>query len=245
MTYMELQLGLALPNHAISVKGFDLNTYLYEPKDIIASNNPSWNTLGFVFLPTTTTTNNDAKKRSFDEASHQVRSVPQTLPLLHWPNQPNDEDDHPKDLDSNSSFSTNKIGEEDGVVGWPPIKNLRKKHRQQHHHHEGRRATAAKNNQTVENGFVCGGRQYSNSMLVKVNMEGVAITRKIDLTLHDSFQSLNTTMITMFGLWNQDSSSYKLTYQDNEGDWLTADQDVPWRTFIRTVQRLKLLKSSD
>ncbi|KAK0571211.1 hypothetical protein LWI29_012533 [Acer saccharum] len=229
---MELQLGLALPNHAISVKGFDLNTYLYEPKDIIASNNPSWNTLGFVFLPTTT--NNDEKKRSFDEAFHQVRSVPQTLPLLHWTNQPNDEDDDPKDLDSNSSFSTNKISEEDGLVGWPPIKNLRKIHRQQHH--EGRRAKAAKNNQTVENGF---------SMLVKVKMEGVAITRKIDLTLHDSFQSLNTTLTTMFGLWNQDSNSYKLTYQDKEGDWLIADEDVPWRTFIRTVQRLKLLKSSD
>ncbi|TXG61226.1 hypothetical protein EZV62_012589 [Acer yangbiense] len=236
MTYMELQLGLALPNHAISVKGFDLNTYLYEPKDNITSNNPSWNTLGFVFLPTTT--NNDAKKRSFDEAFHQVRSVPQTLPLLHWTNLPNDEDDDPKDLDSNSSFSTNKISEEDGVVGWPPIKNLRKIHRQQHH--EGRQATAAKNNQTVENGF---------SMLVKVKMEGVAITRKIDLTLHDSFQSLNTTLTTMFGLFsiagNQDSNSYKLTYLDKEGDWLIADEDVPWRTFIRTVQRLKLLKSSD
>lgn len=238
---MELQLGLALPTHA-AVNGFDLNSYVHEPNDTVGSH-PSWNTLDFAFLPTkcpSATTNTDiftdAKKRSFDEAFDQVRVVPPTLPLLHWTSQPNDEDD-PKDLDNNSSFSTNKISEEDDVVGWPPIKNLRKKHRQQHH---GDRA--AKNNQTSENGFGCGFRQ-SNSMFVKVKMEGVTIARKIDLSLHDSFQTLTTTLISMFGLWHEDSNSYALTYQDKEGDWLIA-QDVPWRAFISTVQRLQLLKRS-
>ncbi|KAL5771437.1 hypothetical protein ACOSP7_015591 [Xanthoceras sorbifolium] len=238
---MELQLGLSLPTHAVKLR-FDLNSYVYDHKDIMCSHS-SRNALDFVFLPTncTSTTNNDicsdAKKRSFDEAFEQVRPVPPTLPLLRWTNQPNDDDD-PKDFDNSSSFSTNKISEEDDVVGWPPIKNLRKKHRHQHH-----RSRAGKNNQTVENGFGCGDRQ-SNSIFVKVNMEGVAITRKIDLSLHDSFQTLTNTLMAKFGSWHhEDSKSYKLSYQDKEGDWLLA-QDVPWRTFIRTVQRLKLLKSS-
>ncbi|KAH9612285.1 hypothetical protein KSS87_013646 [Heliosperma pusillum] len=37
---------------------------------------------------------------------------------------------------------------------------------------------------------------------------------------------------------------YKLTYQDEEGDWLLAG-DVPWRTFIQSVQRLKMLRRDD
>lgn len=37
-------------------------------------------------------------------------------------------------------------------------------------------------------------------MYVKVKMEGVAIARKIDLTLYDSFETLTNTLIGMFGL---------------------------------------------
>ncbi|KAJ0089960.1 hypothetical protein Patl1_13055 [Pistacia atlantica] len=233
MIHMELQLGLALPSTA--VKGFDLNAYVYEPRENMGSH-PSFHSFGF-----TNDICSNYKKRNFDEAFEKDKTVPRTLPLLHWNNEPNDEDD-PKDLENNSSFDSNKTAEEDVVVGWPPIKTWRKKI---WHQDQGRQAKP-KNNQAVKNiGFGSRSAQSkSNSMYVKVKMEGMAIARKIDLSLHDSFETLTTTLISMFCVWHDDSNNYKLTYQDKEGDWLIA-QDVPWRTFIRTVQRLKLLKISE
>ena len=38
----------------------------------------------------------------------------------------------------------------------------------------------------------------SNSKYVKVKMEGVAITRKIDLRLYNSYQTLTKSLISMF-----------------------------------------------
>lgn len=67
------------------------------------------------------------------------------------------------------------------------------------HQDQGIRAEP-KNNQAVRNiGFGRGGGQAdSNSMYVKVNMEGMAIARKVDLSLHDSFETLTPTLISMF-----------------------------------------------
>lgn len=64
----------------------------------------------------------------------------------------------------------------------------RKKLRCQVHNH----MTAA------ENGC-CGGRA-SNSTYVKVKMEGVVIARKIDISIHQSFETLTTTIMTMFDI---------------------------------------------
>lgn len=41
--------------------------------------------------------------------------------------------------------------------------------------------------------------KMKKSMYVKVEMEGVGIARKIDLSLHHSYQSLQTTLAAMFG----------------------------------------------
>ncbi|KAK7857561.1 auxin-responsive protein iaa29 [Quercus suber] len=155
----------------------------------------------------------------------------------------NKEEDDPKDLENHSLFAANKnVGDGDGVVGWPPIKSWRKRLG-----HDNQVVRAWNNNQMVENGYVCGGRRASNSMYVKVKMEGVVIARKVDLSQHHSFETLTDTLMDMFRKWSEacekNSNNYKLIYQDREGDWLFA-QDVPWRTFIRSVQRLKLLKSS-
>ncbi|XP_022883260.1 auxin-responsive protein IAA29-like isoform X2 [Olea europaea var. sylvestris] len=107
--------------------------------------------------------------------------------------------------------------EEDGVVGWPPINSWRKKIC--HHHHNRHGCNATMNYVTVENGGRGGsGRGRSNYMYVKVKMEGVGIARK------------------------EKVQGYKLTYQDKEGDWLLAG-DMPWGTFIKSVQRLKLLRN--
>ncbi|XP_016754532.1 auxin-responsive protein IAA29 [Gossypium hirsutum] len=92
----------------------------------------------------------------------------------------------------------------------------------------------------AENGC-CGGRA-SNSTYVKVKMEGVVIARKIDISIHQSFETLTTTLMTMFDIFDENRRSFKLTYQDKEGDWLIAE-DVPWRTFVRSLKCLKLIRS--
>ncbi|XP_062148843.1 auxin-responsive protein IAA29-like [Alnus glutinosa] len=229
---MELQLGLALPTNP--PKGFDLNYYGYEPKELVVSD------LWF---------NNhaDNKKRSFCQAFENStdRAVPRTLPLLLWNNHPNEEDD-PKDYPKNdgSLFAFNENdGDRDGVVGWPPIKSWRNNYKRVCHdnYRGGRRL--------LENATsTCGGGRRSNSMYVKVKMEGVGIGRKVDVGLHHSFQTLTETLLDMFRKWlletgQENSNNYKLVYQDKEGDWLYT-QDVSWRTFIGSVQRLKLLKIS-
>ncbi|XP_071729548.1 auxin-induced protein 22D-like [Rutidosis leptorrhynchoides] len=144
--------------------------------------------------------------------------VPQTLPLL-FCNKSNQE--HDVDLDDvnevQSSFfiiNHKNVGEGNKRFGWPPVKSSRK------------------------NLCYCSG-DGSNSMYVKVHMEGDGIARKIDLNLHNSYFSLIHTLANMFKKCNKD---VKLTYQDKEGDWLLAG-DVPWGSFIESVQRLKLIKS--
>jgi auxin-responsive protein IAA len=78
--------------------------------------------------------------------------------------------------------------EENHVVGWPPIKSWRKK--QLHQHHQG--------GQPIKNDPMARRTGGSNSLYVKVKMEGVAIARKIDLRLYHSYQTLTNTLIGMF-----------------------------------------------
>lgn len=85
-------------------------------------------------------------------------------------------------------------GDGDGLVGWPPIKPWRKKLWS----HVGRAGNVINRTVVVENGCGCGGR-ISKSMYVKVKMEGAAIARKVDLSVHHCFQTLIDTLIDMFG----------------------------------------------
>ncbi|CAI9758941.1 unnamed protein product [Fraxinus pennsylvanica] len=158
------------------------------------------------------------KKRSFDETFEEIKNVqvPQTLPLL----------DH-IDLPD----------EEDGIVGWPPINSRRMKIC--HHQHNRRGCTTPTNYMAVKNGCGTDGSR-SNSTYVKVKMEGIGIARKIDLSRHHSYQALIDTLMAIFG--NAKVQGYKLAYQDKEGDWLLAG-DMPWETFINSVQRLKLSRN--
>ncbi|CAA3001069.1 auxin-responsive IAA29-like [Olea europaea subsp. europaea] len=144
------------------------------------------------------------KKRCFDETFEEIKNVqvPRTLPLL----------DH-----------IDLCEEEDGVVGWPPINSWRKKICHHYHHNSRRGCTTPTNYVTVKNG--CGGGSRSNSMYVKVKMEGVGIARKVDLSRHHSYQTLIDTLMAMFA--NEKVQGYKLAYQDKEGDWLLAG-DMPW-----------------
>ncbi|KAG9157394.1 hypothetical protein Leryth_027233 [Lithospermum erythrorhizon] len=118
-------------------------------------------------------------------------------------------------------------------MGWPPIMILRKQIR--YHHRNGGGGGGG--------GVGSGGDGRFNRdwMYVKVNMEGFGIGRKVDLSLHHSFGTLTNTLKLMFEKYYEKGTSYRLTYQDKEGDWLLAG-DGPWGSFIQIVQRLKMIK---
>ncbi|KAJ9548558.1 hypothetical protein OSB04_021101 [Centaurea solstitialis] len=150
--------------------------------------------------------------------------VPETLPLLVWNNLCNknqlnlnkeDQDDHYHVGDNEVESNSIFVHQRNdvGVIGWPPVKSCRKM-----------------NCHPKVNG--------SKSMYVKVWMEGMGIARKVDLNGHHSYKTLVHTLAKMFGKCYED---VKLTYQDKDGDWLLAG-DVPWGSFVETIQRLKLLK---
>ncbi|XP_042449902.1 auxin-responsive protein IAA20-like [Zingiber officinale] len=89
---------------------------------------------------------------------------------------------------------------------------------------------------------------------VKVNMEGIAIGRKVDLSLHDSYQALFRTLYMMFPKKHEDLTyahvrrteeedggcDYKVTYEDEDGDWMLVG-DVPWEAFIMSAKRLRII----
>lgn len=103
----------------------------------------------------------------------------------------------------------------------------------------------------------CGG---GAAKYVKVKKEGDAIGRKVDLSLHASYDELLATLARMFptttGSQDDKEISSKstaitatttsshmdvvVTYEDGEGDWMLLG-DVPWDDFARSVKRLKLL----
>lgn len=118
---------------------------------------------------------------------------------------------------------------------------------------------------------ICNGNKTNNIFnekghlgFVKVNMDGVPIGRKVDLNAHASYESLAQTLEEMFlastpainsiggekdpatkasklldGL-----SEFLLTYEDKEGDWMLVG-DVPWRMFLSSVKRLRIMRTSE
>ncbi|KAM1224887.1 hypothetical protein ACFX2G_044670 [Malus domestica] len=241
---MELQLGLALalPDHHSPVKGFDMNgvNRSVEKKEIVG-------------LESKTQVGN--YKRSFDVAFEKSSSTgagneSKMLALLLWNDQPNEEDDDDKGRKRRNSCRS-IIKNDDGgnhVVGWPPIKSWRKK--MHHDHYQHHQYYPLQNNQMAnnykENENDGSAAAANNSMYVKVKMEGEGIVRKIDINLHHSFQSLRDTLITMFSKCKSKeggaAADYILIYQDKQGDWLLA-ADVPWQTFIESVQRLQIVRN--
>ncbi|KAK4349142.1 hypothetical protein RND71_031897 [Anisodus tanguticus] len=220
---MELELGLALPcNHfPTNIKGFNQN------------GNAGFHDMMMM------------RKDSFDENFSQMkqkRSLAEafedrnegverkTLSLFVWNGQPNEDDDRHGRKKKPFRACDKDFEEENQMLGWPPINTWRKKQ-----FHKGGWITNDRNN-------IVGGR---NSMYVKVMMEGVAIGRKVDLSLYDSYQLLTHNLLQMFAKYqNRGNNSAPLTilYQDREGDWMLAG-DVPWKTFVETVQRIEIQKN--
>lgn len=131
------------------------------------------------------------------------------------------------------------------VIGWPPIRGAHRKpilaNRIKPEPKENRSRAENMNN-------------ANGHLSVKVNMDGTLIGRKVDLNAHNSYETLAHTLEDMFygrlsstetvgcsRLLNE-TSEFVLTYEDRDGDCMLVG-DVPWQMFVRSVKRLRILRS--
>ncbi|RVW20102.1 Auxin-responsive protein IAA26 [Vitis vinifera] len=152
------------------------------------------------------------------------------------------------------------------VVGWPPIRSFRKNLASSSSSKPANESQDVVPNKIASEKPVEVGKK---GLFVKINMDGVPIGRKVDLTAYDSYEKLSSAVDELFrGLLaaQRDSSAggiqtkqeeektitglldgsgeYTLVYEDNEGDRVLVG-DVPWHMFVNTVKRLRVLKSSE
>ncbi|XP_054805804.1 auxin-responsive protein IAA11-like isoform X2 [Prosopis cineraria] len=185
---------------------------------------------------------------------------------------------------SDSVVATNGLSQ---VVGWPPLGAYRMN--SFNNHAKSPAGTKvfnsvvekSKNNETearknTDNGInksdvsAKGEGNLKSSRFVKVNMDGLLIGRKVDLSAHNSYESLALTLEEMFdehfaavnskrstgeehgavvGSERRSklldaSSKFALTYEDKDGDWMLVG-DVPWGMFLSCVRRLKIMRTSE
>ncbi|CAE5959973.1 unnamed protein product [Arabidopsis arenosa] len=154
------------------------------------------------------------------------------------------------------------------VVGWPPVRSFRKNLANGSSSKLGNDSTTSNGvflkNQKCDDDVKTMEPKRQEGMFVKINMYGVPIGRKVDLSAHNSYEQLSFTVDKLFrGLLaaQRDLSSsiedekpitglldgngeYTLTYEDNEGDKMLVG-DVPWQMFASSVKRLRVIKSSE
>lgn len=161
------------------------------------------------------------------------------------------------------------------VVGWPPIGAYRMNslvnQAKAPISEEEKVADEKDKSKDASKKKICNGNKTNNIFnekahlgFVKVNMDGVPIGRKVDLNAHASYESLAQTLEEMFfastpainsigGEKDLATKAFKLldglsefvlTYEDKEGDWMLVG-DVPWRMFISSVKRLRIMRTSE
>jgi len=172
------------------------------------------------------------------------------------------------------------------VVGWPPIRTYRMNslvNQAKSPATEGFNSLIgkSKNSNTMVGKGTNSGSDKNNgsakekghlrsSLFVKVNMDGIPIGRKVDLSAHSCYETLLQTLEDMFhtstnavnsirssGEGNDmivgatrsskflhGSSEFVLTYEDKDGDWMLVG-DVPWGMFISSVRRLRIMRTSE
>nr|GME03214.1 auxin-responsive protein IAA17-like [Ipomoea batatas] len=112
------------------------------------------------------------------------------------------------------------------VVGWPPVRSYRK-------------------------------NIIKSCKFVKVAVDGAPYLRKVDLEAFHSYQQLLSSLEHMFTclticnvlngkklMDTSDGTEYVPTYEDKDGDWMLVG-DVPWKMFVESCKRLRLMKSLD
>ncbi|CAL4965627.1 unnamed protein product [Urochloa decumbens] len=124
------------------------------------------------------------------------------------------------------------------VVGWPPVRSYRK----------NALADAAGSSKAKQ-----------AAKFVKVAVDGAPYLRKVDLEAYASYdqllRALQDKFFSHFTIRKFADDERKLvdavngteyvpTYEDKDGDWMLVG-DVPWKMFVETCQRLRLMKSSE
>lgn len=156
------------------------------------------------------------------------------------------------------------------VVGWPPIRSFRKNIASSSSSKQS--PPSDSQNNVVSNNVVKSQKMAESSqkgLFVKINMVGIPIGRKVDLSAYDSYEKLSVAVDQLFrgllaaqndtsgtgvngNLENEKaitglldgSGEYTLVYEDNEGDRMLVG-DVPWHMFVSAVKRLRVIKSSE
>ncbi|CAO2161299.1 unnamed protein product [Urochloa humidicola] len=124
------------------------------------------------------------------------------------------------------------------VVGWPPVRSYRK-------------------NALAD---VAGSSKAKQAAkFVKVAVDGAPYLRKVDLEAYAGYdqllRALQDKFFSHFTIRKFADDERKLvdavngteyvpTYEDKDGDWMLVG-DVPWKMFVETCQRLRLMKSSE
>ncbi|XP_038880210.1 auxin-responsive protein IAA16-like [Benincasa hispida] len=146
------------------------------------------------------------------------------------------------------------------VVGWPPVKSLRrnivgpKKSKLE----ESEKGAA------ISDGG-CSVGAAAAAAFIKVSMDGAPYLRKVDLKMYGSYQELSDALSKMFGSFTTgncgpqkmrdymnesklidvlNGSDYVPTYEDKDGDWMLVG-DVPWDMFVDSCKRLRIMKGSE
>ncbi|XP_066313733.1 auxin-responsive protein IAA1-like [Miscanthus floridulus] len=124
------------------------------------------------------------------------------------------------------------------VVGWPPVRSYRK-------NALADVAGSSKANQAAK--------------FVKVAVDGAPYLRKVDLQAYAGYdqllRALQDKFFSHFTIRKFADDERKLvdavngteyvpTYEDKDGDWMLVG-DVPWKMFVETCQRLRLMKGSE
>ncbi|XP_010457505.1 PREDICTED: auxin-responsive protein IAA12 [Camelina sativa] len=166
--------------------------------------------------------------------------------------------------DSSSSHQGASPPRSSQVVGWPPIGSHRMNSlvnnqatKAAKSEEEDGKKKVVKNDELKDVSVKVNGKVQGLGF-VKVNMDGVGIGRKVDMRSHSSYENLAQTLEEMFfGMTGttcrenakplrllDGSSDFVLTYEDKEGDWMLVG-DVPWRMFINSVKRLRIMGTSE
>ncbi|XP_056687223.1 auxin-responsive protein IAA13 isoform X2 [Spinacia oleracea] len=161
------------------------------------------------------------------------------------------------------------------VVGWPPIRAYRMNSMVNQAKSVANEESEAEFDEMKRKDVMYGAEEKGNAkervphkscLFVKVNMDGVAIGRKVDLNAHSSYDSLGLMLEEMFtnGAVEKSngeelmlmpkmtrpsklldgSSDFVLTYEDKDGDWMLVG-DVPWGMFLSSVKRLRIMRTSE
>ncbi|KAL2900296.1 Auxin-responsive protein IAA13 [Bienertia sinuspersici] len=163
------------------------------------------------------------------------------------------------------------------VVGWPPIRAYRMNSMANQAKSVANGENDSEFDDVKQKDVIYGADEKGNAnskektstkscLFVKVNMDGVAIGRKVDLNAHSNYESLAQALEEMFtnraaGKSNGEelmlmpkttrpsrlldgSSDFVLTYEDKDGDWMLVG-DVPWSMFTTSVKRLKIMRTSE